>query len=646
MKYLLSIIFLLTAYASANPNFIWTKNIAASNLIPNSGIMPSMKIDNNGKIVVGYLSTRSPGNSYELICAKETGNGGPFLAHKITPFNRGEFVSLTFNGNKAVAAANKPTGGIAFYCQGGNPVSYKIKNNVLNNVDNRIFSSFMERPSWHGEIGIEAGTINGTHKLQPKLVEKLRELHAPVLRFPGGTDIDFINWEDMISNVPGRTNSLGQPLPRPVTIGHLGGQVSNFFGYDEFYDLTTNIDCQAIIPVNFRDAVKGVKSLSDAALHAASLVAYCNAEQGAALPSGMLDWPAVRATNGHIAPFGIKYFQIGNETWFYDEGISAISYANYVRAYVNKMREVDPNVQILVDAISPEQVADVINRIGTNGLYIVQHDYMPWQINNNNTEKNGAAWSVDKLSMEDIWYAWVGVPNTFNSYGESVIGGMAIEQGRIQHVPVAITEWNWNGWWDEPGNWFYSIVAQGLGDAGYLHAYIRAGDVVSIACQSMTVGKNWSIDSIRVSDTGKFDPFFLPNGMVTMFYSKYHGNSLLDIERKNVATYKQPFKMHDIFPKDKVAIIDALATENSSNLFFHAINRHFTKDIPITIDLSNFSGITGSATHHKLQFYGYGWYENSGPELGYFTDSQIIISNNKITVTLPRRSVSIIEFTK
>jgi len=646
MKYFLFIILLTVVYASAEPRFIWSKNIAATNLIANSSVIPSMVIDQNDKVNVSFISTRLPGGSRQLICAKETGNHGPFLSYKITPFNRGEIASLTFNGDKAMTAANKPTGGVAFYSQSGNPINYKITKNILNTVDKRLFSSFMERPSWHGEIGIEAGTINGTHKLQPILVEKLRELNAPVFRFPGGTDIDYINWQDMISNVPGRTNAAGQPLPRPVTIGHLGGSVSNFFGYDEFYDLTTNLGSEAIIPVNFRDAVKGVKSLSDAALHAASLVAYCNAEQGATLPAGMLDWPAVRATNGHTAPFGVKYFQIGNETWFFDEGISAITYANYVRAYVEKMREVDPGIQILVDAISADQVAAVINRIGTNGLYIVQHDYMPWQINNSNTKKNGAAWSVDKLSMEDIWYAWVGIPNTFNSYGESIIGGMAIEQGRIHNLPVAVTEWNWNGWWDEPGNLYKSITAQAIGDAGYLHAYIRSGDIVSITCQSMTVGRLWSIASIAVSEAQKFDPFFIPCGMVTMFYSKHHGNNLLDIERKNVPTYKQPFKMHDIFSKDKVALVDALATENSSNIFFHAINRHFTKDIPVTIDVSEFSGVNSNAVHRKLQFSGYGWYENTGPEIGYFTNTPITISDNKVTITLPKRSMSIMQFTK
>ena len=646
MKYFFYIFLFATALATAKPRFIWSKNNAANDLIPNSGILPAMVIDHNDKVIVSYISSRSPGGSYQLVCAKETGNHGPFLFYKITPFNRGEIVSLALSSNKVMAAANKPSGGVSFYSQEGKPVSYKITKNILNKVDDRLFSSFMERPSWHGEIGIEAGTINGTHILQPKLVDKLRELHAPVFRFPGGTDIDYTDWTDMIDNVPGRTNSAGQPLPRPVTTGHLGGTVSNFFGYDEFYDLISNLNSEAIIPVNFCDAVENVKSLSDAALHAAALVAYCNAEQAAPLPAGMINWPGVRATNGHTAPFGIKYFQIGNETWFFDEGISANTYADYVKAYVEKMREVDPDIQILVDAISASHVAAVINKIGTNGLYIVQHDYMPWQINNSNIEKNGEPWTVDKLSMEDIWYTWVGIPNTFNSHGESIIGGIAIEQGRNHNLPVAVTEWNWNGWWDEPGNWYKSITAQGLGDAGYLHAYIRAGDTVSITCQSMTVGREWSIASIVVSDTGKFDPFFMPSGMVTMFYSKYHGNTLLEIERKNVPVYKQPFKMHDIFRKDKVAIVDALSTENSSNVFFHAINRHFTKDVPITIDVSNFSGINDTAIHRTLQFTGYGWYEKTGPELGYFTDNQITVSNNKVTVSLPKRSVSIIQFTK
>jgi len=118
------------------------------------------------------------------------------------------------------------------------------------------------------------------------------------------------------------------------------------------------------------------------------------------------------------------------------------------------------------------------------------------------------------------------------------------------------------------------------------------------------------------------------------------------MERKNVPTYKQLFKMHDIFAKDKVAIIDALATESSSKIYFHAINRHLTKNIPVTIDLSDFPTVSSTAIHRKLQFYGYGWCKSSGPEMGYFTNNTISVSGKNASVILPKRSISIIEFTK
>jgi len=173
------------------------------------------------------------------------------------------------------------------------PVSYVVTTKILHKINDNIFGTFMEKPSWYGEIGIEAAVIPGTHELQLKVVEMLQEMKIPINRFPGGTDIDYIDWADMIDNVPWRTNASGKPLPRPVTIGNKGGGVSNYFGYDEFFKLCEKLGWDAIIPVNFRDSIFGSNSLSDVVLHAASLVAYCNAPVGAALPAGMENWPAV-----------------------------------------------------------------------------------------------------------------------------------------------------------------------------------------------------------------------------------------------------------------------------------------------------------------------------------------------------------------
>jgi len=88
--------------------------------------------------------------------------------------------------------------------------SFVIKNRVIHKIDPRVFGQFMERPSW-GEIGVEGGLIPGTRKLQPGVLKMLEEMEIPIIRFPGGTDVDFMDWRDMVDNVPGRT---GQ---RPVS---------------------------------------------------------------------------------------------------------------------------------------------------------------------------------------------------------------------------------------------------------------------------------------------------------------------------------------------------------------------------------------------------------------------------------------------
>ncbi len=577
-----SLLFILANSLHSSQFIDWKQVVVATNLPANSAVVPSMAKTSEGQIGIVFQSQKQSVGDFVLNFVMENSDNNFSNPQIISPFGNGYISSLTFNNTQALLAARSKTSGAIFFCQDCKPVSYIISTQILHKIDDRIFGTFMERPSWHGEIGIEAAVIPGTHNLQPKVVEKLQEMKIPVTRFPGGTDIDYTDWTDMIDNVPGRI-----PPQRPVTIGHLGGAVSNLFGYDEFYKLSTNLGCEVILPVNFGDAVLGKKPLSDAALHAAALVAYCNAPVGATLPAGMENWPAVRATNGFSQPFNFEYFQIGNETWFFSGSLTVSQYAQYVKVYVEKMKEVDPKIKIIVDAYSASHVTELKNALGTDINYIVQHDYLPWNINNGNLEKNGVPWTVAKLSEEDIWYAWVGTPNSFNSAGESMIEGIAVTEGRSQNYKVAITEWNFNGWWEEPNPSLDSFWARGLGAMGYLHALMRAGDVVDIACQSMTVGKNWSINAIRVSQDQAFDPYFMPSGQSVMLYSKYHGNNFLAMVGENIPTYKQPFKMNDLEPSEKVAVVDALVTENSSNIFFHVINRHFSKDILWTVVITN-----------------------------------------------------------
>ena len=82
-------------------------------------------------------------------------------------------------------------------------VVYRVRNELVHRIDPRLFGQFMERPSW-GETGPEGAIIPGTNRLQPEVQHLLREMEISLMRFPGGTDVDFIDWRDMVSNAPGR----------------------------------------------------------------------------------------------------------------------------------------------------------------------------------------------------------------------------------------------------------------------------------------------------------------------------------------------------------------------------------------------------------------------------------------------------------
>jgi len=138
----------------------------------------------------------------------------------------------------AVLAMTCGAWGVAFAEPPTGTVSVKVRNHVLHEIDSRLFGQFMERPSWGGEIGPEGSLIPGTHELRREAKRLIRDMQIPIARFPGGTDVDYIDWLDMIDNVPGR------PGGRPITIGHTGNRVSNHFGYDEFLRLCEEIEME------------------------------------------------------------------------------------------------------------------------------------------------------------------------------------------------------------------------------------------------------------------------------------------------------------------------------------------------------------------------------------------------------------------
>ena len=491
-------------------------------------------------------------------------------------------------------------------------ISFRVQDKTLHTLSPRLFGQFLERASF-GESGPESvvDPLNGN--LPSNAVEKLMAMRIPVVRFPGGTDVDHIDWTDMIDNVPGRNGA------RPITkVG--ANTISNRFGYDEYFRLRDKLGCETVIVLNLLDVVSKRVPLDAAALRAAGLVAYCNAQVGAKLPDGMPDWPSVRARNGHPKPFHAEYFQIGNEWRFFprppgvrektglsDKDALANWYIEVLHALIRAIRVVDPDVKLIVDGRMGSGIESIVLKdpdIRDAVKYVAFHIYAPGPADTVRTE--GKLSDPASLTVSDWWYACASMPGEL-SRGVNVGLGKQIDFARGLGYQAVCTEWNWNGWGfgKAPPQFVSELLpaAQGLGAAGFLHGLMRQGDAVVLATQSMLLGHSWGITAVRVDPSGRVPPYYLPQGLATLFYSVHHGDRLLAVESDPLAGQLQP---HVIgrwtqFPASTptVAYVDLLVTADDTRVFVHAINRRMDDAQDIAVDLTALkTGIT-RATHFR-----------------------------------------------
>ncbi|NLF32070.1 MAG: hypothetical protein GX591_14430 [Planctomycetes bacterium] len=548
-------------------------------------------------------------------------------------------------------------GGAAAVADESRTAALTVHDDVLHTIDVRLFGQFLERASF-GDHGPEAFVDARTGRLPDRIVAMLKGMEIPIIRFPGGTDVDYIDWRDMIDNVPGRDG------PRPVTRSFRPGRdepftITNRFGYDEYFALRDELKCQTILVVNLLDGLAKRRPLDEAARLAAGLVAYANAPVGAALPEGMPDWPAVRAANGHPAPFKAEFVQIGNEIFLgtvRDQVAEATGlatpealaawYVEVYTAYVRAIRAVDPNVQIIIDAWLGGPISQTVHAdpaIKANVAYLACHRYAPGACNQ--VFRGDGKVDVATVSDEQLWWAWTSMPGAVDAAGQNQAYADSIDAARRQGYLLASTEWNWNGWsWQGLTDSFDAPAASGLGAAAFLHGLMRQGGDIRLATQSMLLGRGWSFASVFADPTGKHPPYYTPQGSATLFCRRHHGPSLLRSELTGVRTHPQPYRFGWGGGVDhEPAELDVLVTADAGRVFIHAINRTFDRDLPLRIDLSALGAVGAAGTHHRLTF-GPHAEEGLGVSQGVARISAApIAAAVRMTVMLPARTVSIIE---
>jgi alpha-L-arabinofuranosidase len=161
--------------------------------------------------------------------------------------------------------------------------------------------------------------VNGIRKA---LVDKLREIRVPVIRWPGGCAADSYDWRDGVGPAekrPRRTN-FWEIDPDASRLHEKGRQIfeTNEFGTDEFMQLCKLAGAQPYVAANLR-------SLSP--LDFDHWVEYCNS------PKGSTTLAEMRAAGGSPDPFGVRYWGVGNESWGCGGNFTPEEYASEFRRF-------------------------------------------------------------------------------------------------------------------------------------------------------------------------------------------------------------------------------------------------------------------------------------------------------------------------
>ncbi len=538
----------------------------------------------------------------------------------------------------------------AFAEEGPGPLRVTIENESLHTIDSRIFGHFMERAG-KKEPGPEAAIDPATDRIDSLVVDFLESMAIPMMRFPGGGAVEYGRpWTHLVDGAFDR-----ETHDRPDDAR---------FGLDAFLELCEQLDSEPLMVVALSRPLRQWhnESWAQSVENAAAMVAYCNAPIDADLPESILRWARLRAENGREEPWNVPSWQIGNESFWAFAGAltkqgetpEAIAdlYIEQVVIHLEAMRAVDPSIEIFVE-IQLEQnevpipVAERLKqRLGDRIDYMTFHDYQPWGIQT--VEREGEPFDPQEITQKAYYRAVVSVPGTDRETGQAMLNVRSLRIARELGYPVGVTEWNWNGWWNlDEGNRGLpeDPFAHGLGAAGYLHAFMRQGDLIRVANQSMLVGSSWGITGIRVPKPGEAtQPFISPTGMAVSLYSRHHGDRFLRTRLAGNTYYAQPLRLQNIKAMERVADVDVVSTRDADTLYVHAINRDAEQGRLLLISLEGF----GPEVPILAQIYTMREKPASAGSSLDMADLQslnlgALIQLERIPVLLPAKTVNVIE---
>jgi len=330
------------------------------------------------------------------------------------------------------------------------------------------------------------------------VVEAMKELGPPILRWGGSTvDPGPYRWAE----------AIGERDTRPSFVNRVWGRRdTNDVGIEEFVRLCRIVGAEPLVCL----------SLGDGVANARRLVEYLNGPVDS-------EWGSKRTANGRTEPYGIKYFQVGNE-------ITASGYVEKLLEFVRAIHAIDPAARIL----SSFPTREIVEAAGPELAILAPHYYQP--------DLDGVDADLRKIE------GWIKA------------------SGDRDRLKVGLTEWN-----IDAGDWGLgrgklNSLRCALFEAQFLNVLHRHSDYVTLACRS-NMTNSFCAGTIQTNAAG----LYRTPGFLTMeMYRKHTRPVPLRVAAEVPATLD----------------VTACAAEDRSGVTVFLVNTR-TEPVRVAIDLSD-----------------------------------------------------------
>ena len=203
---------------------------------------------------------------------------------------------------------------------------YLDSRRVIAKLSPNLFGSFLEhlgRAIYQG-IYDPGSKLADTNGFRTDVMDVVRKLGVPIVRYPGGNFVSGYNWLD----------GIGPKQDRPTVLDKAWNTLeTNQFGTDEFMAWCKAVGTKPLMGLNLGTGTPE---------QAAALVEYCNVDKGT-------EWSDLRRKHGYPDPYRVEHWCLGNEMdgpWQIGH-MPAAEYGFKAADAARQMRYVDPSIKLI-----------------------------------------------------------------------------------------------------------------------------------------------------------------------------------------------------------------------------------------------------------------------------------------------------------